>query len=165
MSVSRMKKLTVFAHKDEADELVKRLIRLRCVDIGTVENSFNGAFAMTRCNGDAARSALESSVADINEAMALLNRYSKKKRSLLRPKTRVNWEDFLSNGSADSARQTVKQALRITERQTEIKNEISKIQAACLAAKPYVAHDLPLGMTETEQTDLLLGVLPAAVDF
>ena len=38
MSVSTMRKLTVFAPKDQADALIHRLMRLRCVQVREVEN-------------------------------------------------------------------------------------------------------------------------------
>ncbi len=165
MSVSKMKKLTVFAYKDESDALVKRLVRLRCVDIGVAESYAQGsALAMARYNCDAERSALENTVANINETITVLNRYSTKKRSLFHPKTRINTEEFLSDGSAEAARKAVEDTLRLSARKGELQGELAKLSAMKMAALPYEPYDAPLGLEGTESTDILLGVLPVGCD-
>jgi len=82
MSVVNMKKLTVFAHKSETDEIIKRLVRLRCVEIKSGEADSE----LVRLNCDAKRNELENSVSDINEAMVVLNPFSKRTHSLIKPK-------------------------------------------------------------------------------
>ncbi len=164
MSVSKMKKLTVFVHRDEMDALVKKLIRLRCVDVGQADESMAQVASVRRLNCDAARSALEGSVAQINEAMTLLNPYSTKKRSLFRPRRRMDLSEFLADGSADAAREIVKRTIEIKNRRQELTAEITSLKTQILSETPYETHDIPLGMSETQRTDILLGALPASSD-
>lgn len=163
MSVSKMKKLTVFAHKTEADELLRRLVHLRCVDVSVAEPT-GEMLSAARCNYDEERSALESSVARINDAMTALNPYSSKRRSLMRPKRRLRLSDFVADGSAERARDVVEKTLNTVMRQGEIKGEIAKRTSQLTAALPYESYDAPLGLVETERTDVLLGALPFQTD-
>lgn len=164
MSVSRMKKLTVFVHRDEVDSLTKRLIRLRCVDVGQADESVASGTALRRLNCDAARASAESAVAGINEAMTILNPFSAKKRSLFRPKRKVDFDRFEVDGSAEAARQAVRRTLELKARQQEITSKIATIKTQILAATPYQKYDLPLGFTETRKTDVVLGALPPTTD-
>jgi len=164
MSVSRMKRLTVLAHKDEVDTLVRQLVRLRCVDVGNAEGVSEDALAMERYNCDAARAQLEARVTEINGALEVLNRYSQAKRSLIKPKARVNADEFAESGAAELAYETVIDALRAADRQTEIQTELNKIFAEEASVRPYEKYDLPLETTGTERTELFLGVMGVAVD-
>lgn len=159
-----MKRLTVFAHKDDTDTLIKRLVRLRCVEIGEAQGGEEDSLAMERYHCDAARSELESFVSDINEAMDTLNRYTVAKRSLLRSKVRVNAEEFVAGGSYDRAKETVRNTLRAQERRLEIQSELNKIYAEMTSVRPYLGYDVPLNMTGTEHTEIFLGVLAATLN-
>ena len=164
MSVSRMKKLTLFAWRDESDSLIRRLVRLRCVDVSVSESFSEEKFCMVRLNCDADRAALEGSISNIDDAMLALNKYSQKKRSLLTPRARIDSEEFVANGSAEKARDAVRKTVAYTDRQNEIKNEISRLYTLIYAAEPYEALDVPLGFVGTERTEMLLGALPASAD-
>ena len=158
-----MKKLTVFAHRDEVDDLLRRLVHLRCVELRTVEPP-KGQISMVRCNFDAQRSALEGSLAEINEALTVLAPYSKKQRSLISPKQKISFDAFRRDGGEAQARSTAERALQIAARNNEIKQEKGRRQAEIDAAIPYSKYDLPLNFEGTEKTDLVLGVLPQKID-
>jgi len=160
MSVVNMKKLTVFAHKSETDEIIKRLVRLRCVEIKSGEADSE----LVRLNCDAKRNELENSVSDINEAMVVLNPFSKRTRSLIKPKISVNSDKFTKDGFADNARFTVKETLASVARQNEIKTERAKLELQIIAARPYAKFDLPLGFEGTASSTLMLGALPSETD-
>ena len=163
MSVSKMKRLTVFAHKTDADHLIRRLMRLRCVNVSVVAPDDAGE-ELSRMACDSERMELESSLARIQRAMTVLNRYSKEKRSLFRPRTQVDMDAFARDGFAEAARFTVSETVRCAERQTQIKQERLQIEQTMAAIHPYLDHDLPLDFGGTERTENLLGVLPGGTD-
>ncbi len=165
MSVSEMKKLTVFAHVGDSDAVIRRLMALRCVQIEELDRDAAEELLPTeRVSCDAEQSALEASVLRINDAINTLDRYTHRKKSLFRQKIRVDHEKFVAEGYADKARFAVSSANRAVTRQNEIKNEINNLRTSLLSAEPWVAYDLPLGMTGTLTTDTLLGVLPTGSD-
>ena len=155
-----MKKLTVFAHRSDIDAIVKKLVRLRCVEI----NAGAQLSELTRLNLDARRNELDTSVAQINDAMVILNKFSKRTRSLVKPKISVDMDSFVADGFADSARFTVSETLASEERQNAIRAEDARIDIQILAAKPYLSYDLPLGLEGTATSSVLLGVLPSDTD-
>ena len=60
MSVTVMKKLTVLASLRDADRLVRRLIRLRCVDMSAVSlDDLPDGGTLVRYDSDAARAEAE----------------------------------------------------------------------------------------------------------
>lgn len=165
MSVSKMKKLAVFAHREELDAIVKKLMRLRCVDISThVESEEDGELALGRINCDLRRIELEGLIADISAAIVALDPYVTKKKGLFPPKKRLDTDAFVRDGHADKARKTVERTLEIIKRREQIKSEIQKARADIAAASPYLNYDLPLGFDGTDTTECFLGVLPAATD-
>lgn len=163
MSVSRMKKLTVFVHRSDTEDLIHRLVRLRCVDVAQAPVT-DGRLAVERSNCDEQRTALEKSVSDLGEAITVLSRYSKRTRSLLHPKLQVDTDRYVADGYAEQARFTVKETLASVARRDAIKNEIAGAQERIMAATPYRNYDLPLGFDGTATTRLFLGAFPGGAD-
>lgn len=165
MSISKMKKLAVFAHKEELDALVKKLMRLRCVDISShVEGKDDEELALGRINCDVRRIELEGAIADISDAIAVLEPYVQKSKGLFPAKKKLDTDAFVRDGLADKARNTVKRTLEIVKRREQIKNDIQKANVDIVAATPYLSYDLPLGFCGTATTDCFLGVLPTTTD-
>ena len=165
MSVSSMKRLALFVCRDQADLLTKKLIRLRCVEIRAAEPEADAEYAAKRYAVEARRAEAEASVGQIHAAIEALSPYATRARGLFSGKRRIDPDRFLSDGSADRARSAAEEALRLTARQAEIKGELSVLRTNADAAAPYLAHELPLGLEGTKETDLLLGYLPAGLDF
>lgn len=165
MSVSKMKKLTVFAHKEQLDELIAKLVRLRCVEISTAADESDeereGLFTL---NCDARRLELESSLADISRAINLLDPFVKKSKSLFAQKMSVDTDSFEKRGHSGRARKAVALALSADERLASIRDAKQKLEADIVAATPYVNYDMPLDFSGTESADVFLGVLPPATD-
>ena len=70
MSVTVMKKLTVLASLRDADKLVRRLMRLRCVDIDSVPlGDLPDGGTLLRYDCDTARADAERRVADVTAAL------------------------------------------------------------------------------------------------
>lgn len=164
MSVSRMKKLAVYVHKTELDAIVKKLMRLRCVDISTYSEDESAELDLQQISCDGRRLELETVIAEINGAIAALEPYLQKRKSMFAGKTQLNVDSFIEKGRADKARRVLARVGEITARKNQIKNEINKANSDISAARPYLAFDLPLGFVGTDTTDCFLGVLPAATD-
>lgn len=165
MSVSPMKKLTVFAYADDSEAVIRKLMSLKCVEIDQKDKSDAEAILpLQRIDCDAKRAELEANLSKINDAIDILDVYTRRKKSLFKPKINVKKDKFVADGYADKAHFTVEEANRAVNRQNEIKNEISKLVAAKAAAAPWVGYDLPLNTSGTEYASVILGVLPAGSD-
>ena len=165
MSVSAMKKLAVFAHKQDLDVIVKKLMRLRCVDIAShAEDDQTEDLGLSWVECDVRRIELEGSIADINAALASLEVYVQTSKGPFAPKKKLDMDEFSRSESADKARKVVKRTLELIKRKEQIRAEITKARLDIAAARPYLQNDLPLGFDGTDTTDCFLGVLPAATD-
>lgn len=165
MSVSNMKRLAVYAHRTDLDLLVKKLIRLRCVDISThVDNDDDVELGIGRVSCDLRRIELEGSVANISAAITALDPYVQKSKGLFPPKKRLDTDEFVRSGRAEEARELAARTLENVKRREQIKTDIVKVNADITSAIPYIQYDLPLGFSGTSTTDCFLGVLPAATD-
>ena len=98
-----MKRLAVYAHKCELDGIVKKLMRLRCVEISTYDDD-SDEFTLQRINCDGRRLELEARLSDIDEAILTLEPFVKKKKSLFAGKTQLDVDAFIEKGYADKAR-------------------------------------------------------------
>ncbi len=165
MSVSAMKKLTVFTHSADSEAVIRKLMSLKCVHIDTADASeIKEIIPAAKVNCDATRAELETSLSRISEAINILDKYTHRKKSLFKQKIAVKKDKFVSDGLADKARFTVDAANDAVTRQTEIKNEINRLTAALSSVRPWVKYDLPLNMAGTVSTEIALGTLPAGSD-
>ena len=165
MSVSTMKKLTVFAHRQDLDTIVKKLMRLRCVDIAShVESDDDQELGVRRVECDVRRIELEGLIADISAALAALEPYVQKSKGLFAAKKKLDMDEFSTGANANKARETVKRTLEIVKRREQARSEIAKLRMDIVAARPYLQYDLPLGFEGTDTTDCFLGVLPPVTD-
>ncbi len=161
MSVSKMKRLTVFAEKGDVPELIRRLMKLRCVEVSETPTE---ELSLTRIDTDARRLALEARDSQISEAISVLDVYVKKKKSLFAQKSRTDLAAFRDNGYCDKAEKIFSEALALDGRKKKIKEELAAIATQSAAVRPYIAYDMPLSFSGTTQSSSILGVLPAATD-
>ncbi len=159
-----MKKLTVFAYGGDSDLLVRKLMNARCVDISVSDVPDGGTCGIVRFNCDEQRAELENRLSKINAAMPVLNRYTTRKKSLVKPKIKVDREKFIADGYYDRAWNVVTEVGNILDRKTEIRNEISKLGSLTQTVEPWLAYDMPLDFTGTDSTETILGCLPAGSD-
>lgn len=160
MSISKMKKLTVFAHAADADRVVRRLMRCRCVDVAVPENEENG-LRLNLC--EAERAAQEEKLSRINAALAFLHKHSGK-APLVKLRQTVDRAAFCADGSAKEAWFTVERVEEITDRLAEIRAERGRAELLMEQLLPWRGYDLPLGVTGTGRTRVVLGTFPASAD-
>ncbi len=164
MSVSVMKRLTVLSPAAQADELVHRLMRLRCVDIRTMPPDEDGVLG--RHDSDAARVAAEHRVATVTEALGALVGHAPKAKE----KNKMSHADkhakpatrFPVTGGRAEAYRVAEEIVTVKAAMTECRTAESQAEAQLHLLAPWLTHDLPL---ETETTDACLirrGTLPPA---
>ena len=156
MSVSTMRKLTVFAPKEQADALIRRLMRLRCVQVRQVEES-EGQLERVAC--DAQRAAAERRLAAVTEALEMLAGYSSRK-GLVQTRNQLDIEKFMAE-RYDAATEAVQQTLTIKQRQNECNAEITALTGRMHTLAPWLTYSLPLEMDATRSCEIILGALPA----
>ncbi len=161
MSVSAMKRLTVLTPKSEADALVRRLMKLRCVEIQTASLDDDGALLRHDC--DAARAEAERRVNRVSEAIPFLDKYTVEKKSWRDKPISTSAGLFRKTGSYHAAWAVVDEVLELRDTMTECYNEDNRMVSRVAMLCPWMGYDLPLEVDATETACLWLGVFPMAV--
>ena len=156
MSVSTMRKLTVFAPKDQADALVRKLMRLRCVQVRQVDDA--GA-QLERVACDAQRAAVERRLAAVTDALEILAKFSSRK-GFVQTRNQLDIEKFMAE-RYDAATQAVQQTLQNKQREHECNAEIAALEGRMHTLVPWLTYLMPLEMSATRSCEILLGSLPA----
>ena len=156
MSVSTMRKLTVFALKGQEDALIRRLMRLRCVQVQQVDGE---DVRLERASCDAQRVAAERRLDAVTNALEILAKYSSRK-GFVHTRNQLDIENFMAE-HYEAATYAVEQTLAAKQRQGECLAEIQVLQGRMHALAPWLTYSLPLGLEATHSCEITLGVLPA----
>ena len=164
MSVVKMKKLTVFAHRRDSDALIRRLLRLRCVEVRPYEADAGDDGPSFERGGDSVRRAeLEKLFSDTERTLSSLARYRSGKKGFVKKAIHVRLDKFYSDGSYAKATGLIKQTDEVLARVTELRSEEAKLGAVMQALIPWRGYDLPFDFGGTESTVLFTGTMPASV--
>lgn len=156
MSVSTMRKLSVFAPKDRADALIHRLMRLRCVQVRQVDDAES---ALARVNCEAQRADAERRVAAVNEALEILAKFSERKGFVQTPK-QLDTEKFKAE-RYEAAMQAVEDAIATRQRENECRAELAALTGRLHVLAPWLTYGVPLALEKTKNCELQLGSFPA----
>ena len=161
-----MKKLTVFSYKKDVRALMRRLTHLRCVDIRQTElGERNSVLSLERFNCIEDKGLAEERVRSILRALKTLYPYSKRKKSLVRPRIEVDISRFVTGeryGRALSAVEETERAHGLLAKLDEREREARALYESLL---PFRAYPRSLGIEGTEHTEIILGSVPASTDF
>ncbi len=165
MSVSAMKKLTVLAPERDADKLLRRLLRLRCVEIRTVPVSdLPDGGRLLRCDCDAARAEAERRVADVSTALEFLDAYAVTARPWIKRPIDITTEVFEATGCRRAAEVVVSEVLSIREGRAEVLREVNRLEDLRVALTPWLDYDVPPGGADTAVCEVWFGALPPGDD-
>ena len=162
MSVSKMKKLTAFVFRDDADRLVRSLMRLRCVQVRSLDAE-RSAQKLSRVDCDAELTEARRRVAEVDAVLPVLSRYSTRKMRFRRRVHEVDQQAFAESGDAARAWEAVKKAERLLEGTRAGESEHTRLAALYGSLQPWLDYDVPLSDTETEKTKTWLGSVPLTV--
>ena len=159
MSVSTMKKLTVFSSEKDADAILRRLMNLRCVEIEPTNCSREELpLQRLRCAGDDGD--LAEKLERLQTAITALTPYATRRKRSGLSRSRVNREEFYSSGRADAAWETVEEYFVLAASIEALEERRRTMQRQREALSPWMEYDLPLEERETAQTKVLLGCFP-----
>ncbi len=154
-----MKKLTVFAFRDDTDKLVRRLMRLRCVQV-TLSDTGQGNEALGRADCDAELQSARKRLRDVDEVLPILSRYSTRTMRFRRRVHAVDLQEFETSGDAERARNVVARVSELVGKIEENRAERAKLETVLATLRPWLDYDVPLSESETAKTKTYLGSVP-----
>lgn len=159
-----MKKLSVFALKEDLRPLIAALCKLRCVEISEEALGSEEDGTALESGGDPiAKSALERELLQLSDALAILHKYAKHAKSLLDPKQCADVFAFDDTPEYAAAKELLAAVTRKTERRAAVKSELAAAESALASFLPFTEADVPLETVGTARCALLLGSFAAGV--
>ncbi len=158
MSVSKMKKLTVLAHRRDTDLLLSRLMRLRAVELRQ-ESDEDEALSLIFTELSVKRGETERKIQTADAALTALRKYGKKKGLSPKP-IPLDPDAFGKNGSYRQAAELCDEVLALVGDRSKCTSERAALEARAAALEAWQSYDLPLGFSGTEKTAVILGSLP-----
>lgn len=154
-----MKKLSVLTPCSEADAVVRRLMRLRCVEIRKTQTD-----GLSSCNYDAEVASAEQQVRRVSEALPVLTKYTRRKSSLKRRLIKISDESFKKTGSYSTAWSVVDEVLEIKAEIVRCNDSEKKTAERITALLPWQALEIPLGFAGTDTSAHIIGTVPQTAD-
>lgn len=160
MSISVMKKLTVISPLGAEDTVVKRLIRLRCIEVRSAYTD-DYSYLLDSFSSDEKRLDAEKKISVIERVVPELNKYTKRNGGFFGDKrTRVDRDEFISSGRYDGAIQAAQRADECMKKIASCKSDIISVESDISSLKPWLKYDVPFGYSGTSHTKINLGVFP-----
>ena len=156
MSISAMKKLTVLAHANDADAIVRRMLHLKCVEIQRALPEA-GELALERIESDEKQTEIRERIAHIEAAMPRLAKYSTRRGGLARRVQYLDRAAFVADGRAERAYLAVERTLELKCRIDEITAEQTRNESAMQSLFPWLNYDAPLNEVGSAHTAMQLG--------
>lgn len=162
MPVSNMKKLTAFVFRDDSDRLVRKLMRLRCVQVRSLDAE-RSAQKLARVDCDGELISARKKLAAVDAVLPVLSRYSTRKMRFRRRVHEVDQQEFAGDGRAAHAWETVERAGALQETLAGLEAERVRLTALSESLQPWLEYDVPLSDCETAKTRTWLGSIPLSV--
>ena len=162
MSVAVMKKLTLFACRADSEEILSKLVKLRCVELKRSEPEDSDF--LSPCDLAEKRQELEARISRIEAAIAVLSAYSCKKFTLVKPKIEASLEEFRESGGYERAVNALERLEAILAEEKECRSAVAASEEGIQSLTPWANSDVPLEFKGTERTFLMRGAFPATVD-
>ncbi len=159
MSVTKMQKLTVIVPIADADDVMRRLMKLRAVSLTRTERE--GTDLSLFPAGDGAEAA--AGAARVDAVLPALTKRSRRKKQLFRPATPVVMAEFRRSGRYDKAWKTVAETEKIVKTIADRRADLAAEENLMKSLVPYLTYPYPLNDPGTEHTTFLLGAFPASV--
>ena len=165
MAIVRMKKLRVVAMRDQRDELMRRLLRLGCVEVHEPEDTLSDPGAAERLRPERAGLAeARSRQAEMESALRVMDRYAPQKKKLLSPRPEVDEELFLDDAPLEEDMALARQLNVWDGRLRRIAADELRIRDEIESLRPWEGLDMPLETDGTRTCAVALCNVPAQVD-
>ena len=124
----------------DADALIRRLIRLRCVEVRTTPVE-DGDLLRVRC--DSQRAEAEERVRTVSEALPVLNRYTGKPKPWMRQSVPDN-DTYPRAGAGEAVWRVVRETRELDARLRAGQTEDAQLRTRAATLTPWLDCDLPL---------------------
>ena len=169
MAVTKMQKLTVIGLNSERTAFLHELMRLGVVEINSQEGVVNDEEWMPdifRTSNSADVSRLEADIARVSVALEAINQHDGSKKPLFATRKEIRRNAFVDhmNATKTATERNVDRAVEAQRVITEAQTEINRLKTIMTGLTPWEKLDVPLDMTETVFSCVILGIVGMKVN-
>lgn len=163
-----MNKISIIGLNSIKRQLIKQIMDLGLVEISSLDSKLTDPewTSYVKKDGNENEVAnLDAKISKINEVLNSLDRYDKSKRPLLSTRKSISSSEFnkaLQN--QDYIYENANKVYELNKSLNELHSEENKIEASISSLKPWIKYDIPLNMTETKYTNIIIGAIPSIAD-
>ncbi|NLK65554.1 MAG: V-type ATP synthase subunit I [Tissierellia bacterium] len=168
MTIVNMNKVNIIGLDSIKTELIKRIMDLGVIEVSSQDPKLTDpewiSYVKKDGNEDEVFS-LDVKISQVNEVLNSLEKYDTSKRPLFITRKPITSDEFKKAlDKNDGVSESVAKVLELNKSLSELCSEENKIEAAILSLKPWVKYDIPLNMTETKYTNIIMGTIPGIAD-
>ncbi|MDD2397499.1 MAG: V-type ATP synthase subunit I [Tissierellia bacterium] len=168
MTIVNMNKINIIGLDSIKTELIKKIMDLGVVEISSQDTKLTDSEWITYVKKDGNENVvfnLDVKISQINEVLNTLEMYDTSKRPLFSTRKTISSSEFIKAlEENDSVSEDAAKVLELNKSLNELCSEQNKIEAAILSLKPWSRYDIPLNMTETKNTSIIIGAIPNIIE-
>ncbi len=163
-----MNKISIIGLDSIKTELIKRIMELGVVEISSQDTKLTDPEWINYVKKDGNENVvfnLDVKISQINEVLNSLDMYDTSKRPLFNTRKTISSDEFSKAlEKNEGVSENAAKVLELNKSLSELCSEENKIEAAILSLKPWSKYDIPLNMTETKYTSIIIGAVPNIAD-
>lgn len=168
MAIVKMNKISIIGLNSEKSLLLRDIMDLGVVEISSQDSKLTDTEWMTIVKKDGNDNEVlnyDAKISKVSDVLDCLERYDTSKRPLFSSKKSISTREFeekLSN--IPTIEKNVNQVLDFIKKLNDLSSEENKIEATIMSLKPWVGYDIPLELSKTRYTNILMGIVPSIVE-
>jgi len=168
VTIVNMNKVNIIGLDSIKTELMKRIMDLGVVEISSQDTKLTDPEWTSYVKKDGNENVvnnLDVKISQINEVLNTLELYDTSKRPLFTTRKTISSDEFRKKlEENNSVSENVAKVLELNKSLSELCSEGNKIEASILSLKPWSSYDIPLDMTETKYSSIIMGTIPNIVE-
>ena len=169
MSIVKMNKLSVIGLSSKRENLINQLIELGVVEINVQNQKLmesEWSDILKKDGNEDRLNEIEANRQKLSVVLETIEEFDTSKKPLIstrRALTDKEFEGVLKD--IDGIKETADKVYRLHTELVELKGQENNIETNIVSLKPWLSYNLPIEETETEYTDIMMGVVPSVTDF
>ena len=163
-----MNKISIIGLDSIKTELIKRTMDLGVVEISSQDSKLTDPEWTSYVKKDGNENEvhnLDVKISQVSEVLDSLEKYDTSKGPLFKTRKTITSDEFTKALEKNhSISENVEKVLGLNKSLNELCSEENKIEAAILSLKPWIKYTIPLDMTETKYTSIIIGAIPNIAD-
>ena len=168
MAVVKMNKFTAIGIDDAKASLMTQLMELGAVELNSQDSKLvdeEWTSLVAKEQRDSEVSELESKLSAIDNALKTLSAYDTAKAPMFNSRTSITERAFISELEAmDATFSNISKILDFNDSLRELKSSRNKKETTIIGLTPWKTYQIPLEVSETNDTYILMGIIPPELD-